>query len=179
MTNPTGPEASALKTPRLVLARQTADHAEPMYALLTDPAIYEFENTPPVSVDALRERYRKLESGRSPDGAQLWLNWVVRVRGHGQLIGYVQATVLADARALIAYEFGSAWWGQGFAHESTACVIQELRSRYGVRAVGAVLKQANHRSRKLLARLGMRSAGPAEFPRGMAEADEAAMVLLL
>jgi RimJ/RimL family protein N-acetyltransferase len=179
MTEAPGVPMRALQTPRLVLEPQTEAHAGEMYAVLTDPAIYEFENVPPVSVDALRERYRKLESGRSPDRTQLWLNWVARLRADGHAIGYVQATVFADAQALIAYEFGSAWWGRGLAHEATACVIEELRGRYGVGAVGAVLKQVNHRSRKLLVRLGMRPAEPGEFPRGMADADEAAMVLLL
>lgn len=171
------PLIRVLTTARLVLAPQRATHAEEMYAVLTDPAIYEYENQPPASLEALRERYRKLETGRSPDGTQLWLNWVVGVGEDGPLIGYVQATVLADARALIAYEFGSAWWGQGLAHEATACVIEELRGRYGVGAVGAVLKQANRRSRKLLVRLGMRLAEAGEFPRRMADADETAMVL--
>jgi RimJ/RimL family protein N-acetyltransferase len=175
---PPGPSVRSLHTPRLVLEPQTTAHAEDMYAVLTDPAIYEFENAPPASLDALRERYRKLESGRSPDGRQLWLNWVARQRADGHLIGYVQATVLADATALIAYEFGSAWWGKGLALEATSAVIRELRGRYGVGAVGAVLKQVNHRSRTLLERLGMRAAGPGEFPRGMADDDEAAMVLL-
>jgi RimJ/RimL family protein N-acetyltransferase len=101
----------------------------------------------------------------------------VRLRGGGPAIGYVQATVLAEAKALIAYEFGSAWWGRGLALEATTSAIDELRGRYGVTVVGAVLKQANHRSRALLARLGMRVAGPDEFPRGMAEVDEAAIVL--
>jgi RimJ/RimL family protein N-acetyltransferase len=160
-----------------VLEPQTAAHAEAMYAVLIDPAIYEFENSPPASLDALRERYRKLEAGHSPDGTQLWLNWVVRLRGDGPAIGYVQATVLAAGRALIAYEFVSAWWGRGLAFEATAAVIDELRGRYGVRTIGAVLKQANHRSRKLLERLGLRDAGPGEFPRAMADADEAAMVI--
>ena len=167
----------ALQTPRLVLEPQTEAHAGEMYAVLTDPAIYEFENEAPASVEVLRERYRKLETGRSPDGTQLWLNWVVRLRGDGQAIGYVQATVLADAQALIAYEFGSAWWGRGLAHEATAAAIEELRRQYGVRAVGAVFKKLNQRSRRLLARLGLRAAGPGEFPAAMAEADEAAMVL--
>lgn len=169
----------ALETPRLALEPQTADHAEEMYAVLADPAIYEFENQPPASVDALRERYGKLESGRSPDGSELWLNWIVRMCGAGPAMGYVQATVLADAKALIAYEFGSAWWGRGYACEATAAAIEELRGRYGVTTVGAVFKRPNHRSRKLLERLGMRASGPDEFPGGLAEADEAAMVLFL
>ena len=171
------PPMRGLETARLVLEPQVAAHAEAMYVVLSDPAIYEFENEPPASLEVLRERYGKLESRHSPDGTQLWLNWVVRLRGEGTAIGYVQATVLPEARALIAYEFGSAWWGRGLAYEATASVIQELRGNYGAKTVGAVLKRTNQRSSALLARLGMRVAGQAEFPHELAEADELAMVL--
>jgi hypothetical protein len=50
-----------------------------MFAVLCDPAIYEFENEPPPSVEWLRARFAKLESRRSPDGEEQWLNWVVRL----------------------------------------------------------------------------------------------------
>ena len=176
MTDACTSAARSLQTARLVLEPLAAAHADEMYAVLTDPAIYEFENAPPASLDALRERYRRLECGRSPDGRQLWLNWVARLREHGNAIGYVQATVLPDRTALIAYEFGSAWWGRGLAHEATAAAVEELRTRHGVRVVGAVFKKVNQRSRALLTRLGLREAEPGEFPAPMAEADEAAMV---
>lgn len=166
-----------LDTPRLILEPQTAAHADEMFAVLGDPAIYEFENQPPASAQTLRQRYRKLESRRAPDGSQLWLNWIVRLRDTGSAIGYVQVTVLPEGKALLAYEFGSRWWGHGFAHEAALAAMQELREHYGVIVVGAVFKQANHRSRKLLERLGMRTAGSNEFPGALAEADEAAMVL--
>jgi RimJ/RimL family protein N-acetyltransferase len=179
VTEASGVPIRALQTPRLVLEPQTAAHAEEMYTVLTDPAIYEFENEPPASVDALRARYRKLESGRSPDGTQLWLNWVVRLRGDGNAIGYVQATVLADAQALIAYEFGSAWWGRGLAHEATDAAVRELHDTFGVATVGAVFKRANDRSRKLLNRLGMRETNAGEFPRDLAEPDEVAAAMNL
>lgn len=168
-----------IETARLVLEPQTAAHAEELFVVLSDPAIYEFENAPPASLDALRERFRALESRRSPDGRQLWLNWLVRLHADGAAIGYVQATVLPDANALIAYEFGSAWWGRGLAREAVAALIASLHARERVRAVGAVFKRANFRSRRLLERLGLRVAGDGEFPRGEAEPDEDAMVLPL
>ena len=168
-----------LEASRVVLEPQQAAHADEMFGVLSDPAIYEFENQPPASADALRERFRKLESACSPDGSQLWLNWIVRLRDTGAAIGYVQATVLEDARALIAYEFGSAWWGRGLAQEATTVGIYELRTRYGVTVVGAVFKRTNHRSRRLLERLGMHVPGAGEFPAGLAESDEDAMVLIL
>ncbi len=103
-----------------------------MFAVLSDPAIYAYENAPPRSAEWLRERYARLESRRSGDGTEQWLNWVVRLRD-GVPIGYVQATVDASGRALIAYEFGSAWWGQGYAREATQAMIDELIAHHGVR----------------------------------------------
>jgi RimJ/RimL family protein N-acetyltransferase len=166
-----------IETARLLLEPQLAAHADEMYAVLADPAIYEFENAPPASPEALRERYRKLETRRSPDGREQWLNWVVRMRETDRAIGYVQATVMAGGDTLIAYEFGSAWWGRGLASEAVAAAIGRLRASHGARAVGAVFKRPNARSRRLLERLGLRPALAGEFPHTAAADDEDAMVL--
>ena len=156
-----------LTTARLVLEPQVAAHADAMFAVLSDPAIYAYENAPPASLAWLRERYRKLESRASPDGSERWLNWVLRT-SDGALIGYVQATVASDA-AGIAYEMGSAWWGRGLAQEAVAAMLDELAGAYGVRTFTAVAKGANVRSRALLARLGFAQAAAAT---GEIEDDE-------
>jgi hypothetical protein len=91
----------------LTLEPQTAAHAEQMFAVLCDPAICEFENQPPPSLQWLRERYARLESRHSADGTQQWLIWVIRLPD-GKLAGYVQATVHPDGRAASAYELASA-----------------------------------------------------------------------
>ena len=173
------PPIRPLETPRLVLEPQVAAHADEMFIVLCDPAIYEFENAPPGSAEALRERYRALEARRSPDGAQLWLNWIVRLKDGGAAIGYVQATVLPDATALVAYEFNSAWWGRGLAHEAVAAAMRELSQHLGVTRCGAVFKTGNERSRRLLARLGMRPAASGQFPSALVEAGESAMATSL
>jgi ribosomal-protein-alanine N-acetyltransferase len=53
----------------LTLELQTAAHAEAMFVVLSDPAIYEYENEPPASLDWLRTRFAKLETRLSADGA--------------------------------------------------------------------------------------------------------------
>ena len=40
-----------IATPRLTLASQVAAHAAAMFVVLSDRAIYEFENAPPSSYD--------------------------------------------------------------------------------------------------------------------------------
>jgi RimJ/RimL family protein N-acetyltransferase len=163
-----------LVTPRLVLEPQVAAHAERMYALLQDPAIYRYENEPPQSVDWLRERFSRLESRTSADGSEQWLNWVVRLRD-SELRGYVQATVCEASPTAIAYVFASTWWGRGYASEAVAAMMEELAANYGIHAFSAVLKHDNLRSIRLLERLGFAQAGP-DAPIAC-EPDEIAMLL--
>lgn len=161
----------ALHTPRLQLEPQRALHAQEMFAVLSDPAIYEYENASPASAEWLRERFTKLETRRSADGSEQWLNWVLRQRGGG-LIGYVQATVQADGRAFIAYELASAHWGRGLGSEAVAAMIDELVAAYGVHTLLAIFKRLNHRSRRLLERLGFGAADAANLQGVELEPDE-------
>lgn len=157
-----GADMRVIGTSRLTLEPQVAAHAEDMFRVLGDPAIYEFENEPPPSVAWLRERYARLETRRSADGSEQWLNWVLRLPS-SELIGYVQATVHPDGRASIAYELASRHWGRGLAREAVEAMIAELGARYGVSRLAAVLKARNLRSRRLLERLGFAPA-PAGSP---------------
>ena len=158
----------------LRLEPQVAAHAEEMFAVLSDPNLYAHENEPPASLEWLRERFARLESRRSKDGSELWLNWVARLPT-GEAIGYVQATVHATHRAAIAYVFGSRWWGRGLATEAVELMTAELASNYEVETFIAVLKASNARSRKLLERLGFALADAAAHQRLGVDRDEILM----
>jgi RimJ/RimL family protein N-acetyltransferase len=160
----------------LTLEPQTATHAEEMFRVLSDPAIYEYENEPPASIEALRARFTKLESRRSGDGREQWLNWVIRMDGDG-LIGYVQATVHPDATASVAYEMASAHWGRGLGRRATEAMLEELVDHYGVAKIFGVAKQRNFRSLRLLERLGFSLAGPELYAARGVLPDETLMVL--
>jgi RimJ/RimL family protein N-acetyltransferase len=160
----------------LTLEPQVSRHAAEMFDVLSDPAIYEYENEPPASLDALRTRFTKLESRRSGDGREQWLNWVIRMEGAG-LIGYVQATVHADGTAGIAYEMASAHWGRGLGRRATEAMLGELVDHYGVTKFFGVAKQRNFRSLRLLARLGFSLAGPELCAQRGVEPEETLMVL--
>jgi ribosomal-protein-alanine N-acetyltransferase len=165
----------AIEAVRFTLEPQMAAHAEEMFAVLSDPAIYEYENEPPPSVEWLRARFTKLESRHSPDGQERWFNWVIRLPT-SELIGYVQATVHSDARAAIAYELSSAYWGRGLASEAVDAMLGELQERYQVRSLSAVFKRGNQRSRRLLERLGFVPASPEEHLKRAVEPGELLMV---
>lgn len=148
-----------IETDGLTLEPQTAAHAEAMFAVLRDPAIYEHENEPPPSLEWLRARFAKLETRASPDGREQWLNWVIRLPD-AELAGYVQATVHPDGRAAIAYELASAYWGRGLARRAVEAMMVELSGHHGARRFTAVLKRGNLRSIHLLERLGFSLAPP-------------------
>src|SRR5438093_1256259 len=148
-----------IETGSLTLEPQTAAHAEEMFAVLSDPAIYEYENEPPPSLEWLRARFTKLESRRSPNGREQWLNWVIRLPT-SELIGYVQATLHPDGRAAIAYELSSAYWGRGLARQAVQAMISELVQRYQVHQLTAIFKRKNLRSMRLLELLGFSPASP-------------------
>jgi len=163
-----------IETGRLRLEPQTVEHADEMFTVLSDPAIYTYENEPPPSLDWLRDRYRRLETRRSSDGTQQWLNWVIRLSSNG-LIGYVQATVMPEGRAAVAYELSSAYWGRGLASEAVGAMVSELVDRYEVQHLSAVLKSRNARSLRLLERLGFAPAPLAAHERDEVEHDELLM----
>lgn len=167
----------ALRTSRLTLEPQAAAHADAMFEVLSDPAIYEYENAPPQSLEWLRGRYRRLESRRSGDGSMQWLNWVVRLDS-GELAGYVQATVHEGGRGSIAYELASRFWGRGLASEAVQAMIAELAAAYGARRLTAVFKRANRRSQRLLERLDFVAADPRDLGLDI-EADELVMERVL
>ena len=142
----------------LALEPLEARHAEEMFAVLKEPGLYRhLDYPPPASADELRQRYAKLESRKSPDGAEHWLNWVVRAPDKAAL-GYVQSTVIGNV-AWIAYVFGSRHWGRGHATASMRAVMEHLASDCGVRLFRASVEADNARSVRLLERLGFRFEG--------------------
>jgi RimJ/RimL family protein N-acetyltransferase len=158
----------------VVLEPQVAAHAEEMFAVLSDPAIYEHENEPPATVEWLRERFTRLESRESTDRTQIWLNWALRVPTAG-LIGYVQATVLPTGRAAIAYVLASKYWGRGLAREACQAMLAELAEHYRVVTVYAIFKRRNVRSARLLERLGFAPASAKSIGADL-EPDELLML---
>src|SRR5512140_2375333 len=144
-----------LEAPGLVLEPLVAAHAREMFALLQAPALYRhLDDEPPQSPEWLQARYARLESRRSADGRQAWLNWVIR-GADGLALGYVQATVEGEA-AWVAYVLGTAFQGRGHANGAMAAMLAHLASRHGVTRFLAVVEEANGPSIRLLERLGFR-----------------------
>ena len=150
-------------TERLLLEPLARSHAQEMFPVLSDPAIYEWlDYGAPASVEALRTLYVRLEAGHSPDASEVWLNRLVRLRG-GPAIGYVQATIYPAQKTYVGYVLASAHWGRGYATEAMTALLDHLTCEHPTPVTLAVVEVENTRSAALLHRLDF-SAAPTGHP---------------
>lgn len=148
-----------LRTARLSLEPLAPQHAAEMFPLLLDPAIYRYlDYGPPASVEALYDLYMRLQAGRSDDGSEVWLNWLLRLHaGHRKAIGYVQATVTPGSQAFVGYVVASSHWSHGYAAEAMTAMLEHLSTAHPVPVIRAVVEIDNARSIALLQRLGFQA----------------------
>ena len=144
-------ENAIIETQRLRLVPLVQAHASSLFPILSDGALYEFtQETPPVSLSALSDRFALLESRHSPDGTQSWLNWLLLESSDA--IGYVQATV-TGAEADVAWVVGVPWHCQGYATEAAAAMILWLQA-VGVRVIRAKIHPTHSASQRVAVKVG-------------------------
>jgi RimJ/RimL family protein N-acetyltransferase len=145
-----------ISTARLDLVPLSAGDADDLFPVLNDPTLGRFTGEiPPAGVETVRAGFARWEARRSPDGAELWLNWFVRRRDDGRAIGYVQATV-GDEDAAIAWTIGTALQRQGFATEAGRALIAWLHDTLGVRSIVGSIHPDNIASQTVAQRIGLR-----------------------
>ena len=106
-------------------------HATELAPLLDDASLHEFTGGTPLPAAALAARYARLAARRSPEGDQMWGNWVVRVRATGAAAGMVQATLPAGGPAVgpaeVAWVVVRVAQGRGYAAEAARSLVAVLR----------------------------------------------------
>jgi RimJ/RimL family protein N-acetyltransferase len=133
----------------------TREHAPRLFPVLSDPDLHRFTGgDPPASPESLAERYSRLESRRSGDGSELWLNWVLLRNEDAAAIGYVQASVGA-AVADIAWVIGTKWQEQGYASEAAGALVSWLRAHHAP-PIRACVHPGHAASRRVAERAGLR-----------------------
>ena len=153
----TWPRADPLVTQRLSLDPLRAAHAPEMAPVLADPVLYRHIGGSPPSARELAARYERQARGSSPDGSEGWLNWVLRLRRDGQLVGFVQATLRerdGTTGAALAWVVASQEQGAGLATEGARVVVAWLRT-VGVTTLSARIHPDNAASAAVARRLGL------------------------
>jgi RimJ/RimL family protein N-acetyltransferase len=140
------------------------EHAQALFPVLADPAVYRYiDDDIPTSVEELSKRFKQMSSGPPVNRTdELWWNYAVRLVESSLLIGRLEATIVQD-RAEVAYLFGPAYWGQGYATEAMLWLHRQLQARTSASTFWATVRPENLRSIKLLRRLGY--AQVSEWPR--------------
>jgi len=147
--------AELIQTPRLVLEPLRIDHATELASALDDHALHEFTGGLPLTASEMTEQFKVRVNERSPDGTEVWLNWVIRY--DSQVIGYVQATVtkpVNDVTADIAWVVATPWQGQGFAKEASQAMADWL-VRAGVTVLAANIHPRHVASAAVARSLGL------------------------
>ena len=114
-----------LRTARLDLEPLRVEHAAEAAVAFSDARLHTFVGGEPATEDELRDRYARQVIGHSPDGSETWLNWMLRRRDTGELVGTVQATVTGST-ADLAWVVAVPHQGRGLAREAALAVRAEL-----------------------------------------------------
>jgi hypothetical protein len=76
-----------LRSAGLDLEPLRVDHAAEAAVVFDDERLHRYIGGAPAGEEELRQRYAQQVAGRSSDGRELWLNWMVRHRASGALVG--------------------------------------------------------------------------------------------
>src|SRR4051794_23895785 len=146
---------TVLRTARLTLDRITADDAEFICALLTEPSFLRYIGDRGVrTVDDAR---RYIDNGPvasyAANGFGLYL---VRLTESGTpmgMCGLLKRETLEDVD--VGFAFLPAFWGNGYARESARAVMQHARDDFGLTRLAAIVSPDNTASIAVLEALGL------------------------
>ena len=154
-SSPSAAEIPRLTSPRLILEPLTIAAAREMGAVLADPALYRYIGGAAPDPVSLAERYAVQVKRRSPNGAERWLNWIVRRWESREAVGYVQATIAVETGETdVAWVVGTAFQGRGYATEAARAMLNWLASVGETQRITAHIAPENAASRTVAERLG-------------------------
>lgn len=153
-----------LRTERLILRHLTEDDAPFILELLNEPGF--LDNIGDRGVRDLDGARRYVTEGAGASYQQYGYGlWATALRTGGEPIGIcglVKREGLEDAD--IGYAFLERFWGQGYAKEAAAAVLDHARSVIGLSKVVAITTPANAGSIAVLEKIGLRFAGMIKLP---------------
>ncbi len=143
-------------TERLALRPVETAHAEAMWPVLREPALYQWiARAPPAALSDVEARLQRTSVRIAEGRADQWLNWTVWLREQDEAIGIVESTVPPSRVVEIAYMFAPRHWGRGYANEAVRAAMEALATG-GAAAFEATIDTRNAASRALAAKLGFR-----------------------
>lgn len=146
-----------IETDRLILRRWHEADVEPFAAINSDPRVMEFFPST-LTVQETADLIRRDEEKFERDGFGLW---ATELKSTGELVGMVGLNVPSfEARFTPCVEVG--WrlkfehWGKGLATEAGIASLQYGFETLRLAEIVSFTTKANHRSRRVMERIGMR-----------------------
>jgi ribosomal-protein-alanine N-acetyltransferase len=161
-----------LHTPRLSLVALTLEHAQAVFAYASDAEISDRLAWPRhATLDASREWIARHMVGYARGGHYEW--GVVR-RADQIMLGTCGFGVvdLAHGVAELGYALAKPYWGQGYATEAVAAVIDFGITQLGLRTIEAQAFPDNVASQRVLTKLGLRHVETRSLDDEVAESRE-------
>jgi ribosomal-protein-alanine N-acetyltransferase len=142
-------------TCRLTFEPLRVSHADELYEGFLDQTTYRFiPGQPPISIEAMRQEYRRFIVGAPAGSGETWLNWAVRESASRSLVGKLQATQFSDGLLWVGYMFISKAAGRGLATEAVQWLVAELARRFPANALLASVDIRNVESISVLKKSG-------------------------
>jgi RimJ/RimL family protein N-acetyltransferase len=160
-----------LETERLALRRFTADDADLLIELDSDPAVMRYlTGGVATAPEIVRERHLPyIIAGYEKWDGDLGL-FAAHERDGGAFIGWFCLRPEPDGprdEAELGYRLRQASWGRGYATEGSQALLRKGFTGLGVRMVWAETMAVNHGSRHVMEKLGMTLAGAIPTPPDM------------
>lgn len=160
-----------LETERLALRRFTADDADLLIELDSDPAVMRYlTGGAPTAPEIVRERYLpNILAGYEKWNGDLGL-FAAQEKDAGAFIGWFILRPEPDGpldEVELGYRLRQAAWGNGYATEGSRALLRKAFTELGVRMVWAKTMFVNHGSRNIMEKLGMTLAETIPTPSDM------------
>lgn len=166
-----------LETERLALRRFTADDADLLIELDSDPAVMRYlSGGDPTAPEVIRERHLpRILAGYEKWGGDLGL-FAAHEKAGGAFIGWFLLRPEPEGpldEVELGYRLRQAAWGKGYATEGSRALLRKAFSELGTRVVWAETMSVNHGSRNIMEKLGMTLADTLPTPPDMARVEGA------
>lgn len=148
-----------LETPRLILRQFTADDLDNLVALGADAAVMHFiTGGLPPSREELANDYIPAYLAYYGRGDR-WGFWVAEEKGTGRFLGWFHLRPQPgdpQDEPELGYRLIAAVWGQGYATEGSAALIDKAFTELGARRVYAHTMAVHTASRRVMEKAGLR-----------------------
>lgn len=166
-----------LETERLTLRRFTADEADLLIELDSDPAVMRYlSGGAPTAPELVRERHLpNIIAGYDKWGGKLGL-FAAHERDGGAFIGWFILRPEPDGpldEVELGYRLRRLAWGKGYATEGSRGLLAKAFTELGVRTVWAETMSVNLGSRNVMKKLDMTHTESAPVPADMSSIEGA------